>query len=423
LNLFKSFSLYTIASFVERGIAFFLLPIFTFYLTTKDFGLLALITSIFSFTLPLVTLGIQGAISVAFFNGKKENYPSYFTSSIFPPFLISIFLTIIILIFKKTIENYLEISIVWILIIPFFCFLSFFNSLLLIDYQIKDESKKYVVFSLTSSSFNVLVSILLVVFFKYGFEGRLLGQYLSLFIYSLVAFYILYFKRKLLIKSFSWINAKDSLLYGLPLVPHIVGGMVINMSDRFFIDYFYGKEQLGIYNIGYILGSILSILSGAFANAIIPFSYKLFAENTYDAKAKVVKVYWIFVALMAFSGIVICLLTPLIFKWFVDIKFSEGSKYVVWIVLGYFFQGMYLLFANIIFYLKKTTILFYFSFINILINLSLNYFLIPKFGPMGAAYATFISFLVFFIMIAIYCNKMYPLPWRSTFFKHKIDKI
>lgn len=417
MNLVKSFSLYTIASFIERGIAFFLLPIFTFYLTPKDFGILALITSIFSFSLPLVNLGIQGAISVAYFNGEKENYPSYFTSSILPPFVISVFITAFLLLFKTPIGNFLGLPFIWILSIPFFCFLSFLNSLLLIDYQIKNEATKYVVFSLSNSTVNIIISLLLVMIFKYGYQGRLIGQYVSIILFSIITLYVLYQKRNLLVKSVSWINIKNSLSFGLPLVPHIIGGMVINMSDRLFIDHFCGKEQLGIYNIGYVFGSAISILCSAFANAIIPFSYELFSINTYEAKAKVVKVYWLFIGLMILIVFCMWLFTPLVFKWFVDDKFAAGSKYVIWITLGYFFQGLYLLFANVIFYLKKTKVFFYLSFINILINLSLNYFLIPIFGPMGAAYATFISFFVFFVTIAIYCNKIYPLPWLSALTK------
>lgn len=417
MNVLKSFSLYTIASFIERGIAFFLLPLFTFYLTTKDFGVLALITSIFSFTLPLVNLGIQSAISVAYFNGEKENYPSYFSSSIFPPFCTSIFLTLILFFFKASIENYLGIPFVWILSIPFFCFLSFLNSLLLIDYQIKNEPSKYVIFSLSNSSLNIIISLLLVITFNYGYQGRLIGQYLSIILFSIIAIYVLYQKRNLLVKNITSVNIKNSLSFGLPLVPHIIGGMVINMSDRLFIDHFCGKEQLGIYNIGYVLGSAISILCTAFANAIIPFSYELFSIDTYAAKVKVVKVYWLFIGLMIVIVFCMWIFTPLVFKWLVDDKFATGAKYVIWITLGYFFQGLYLLFANIIFYLKKTKFFFYLSFVNILVNLGLNYFLIPILGPMGAAYATFISFFVFFVTIAIYCNKIYPLPWLSALTK------
>lgn len=419
MKLLKSFSLYTVASFIERGIAFFLLPIFTFYLTPKDFGVLALLTSVSSFILPLVTLGIQGAISVAYFKGEKENYASYFTSSIIPPFFIAFFLTIIVVIFHTQIQDYFEVPFIWVLIIPISCFLSFFNSLLLIDYQIKDEPGRYITFSLSSSLLNIALSLLLVIVFKYGYEGRFIGQYSSIIVFSFIAFYVMAKKRNLLIKKTSSLNIKDSLMFGLPLVPHIFGCMIINMSDRMFIDHYYGKDVLGIYNIGYVIGSAISILCGAFANAIIPFSYDLFTQNTHESKSKVVKVYWAFICLMLVTVLSLWIITPFIFKWFVDAKFAEGSKYVIWITLGYFFQGMYLLFANIIFYLKKTKVLFYMSFVNIVINLGLNYFLVPKFGPIGAAITLCISYFIFFSSIAIYCHSIFPLPWFSAFSKKK----
>lgn len=412
MNLLKSFSLYTTASFIEKGISFFLLPLFTFYLSTNDFGVLALLTSISSFVLPLVALGIQGAISVAYFKGDRENYPSYFTSSIVSPFVVTTFLTLLALVFQSYISNYFELPAIWVIVIPFFSFLSFFNSLLLIDYQIKDQPLKYVCFSLTNSLTNFAFSLLLVMIFKYGYEGRLYGQYLSALICSSVALLIL-LRKRLIIKNISKINIKDSLLFGLPLIPHIFGSMVVNMSDRMFIDHFFGKEVLGVYNIGYVLGSAISILSAAFANAIIPFSYDLFAQDTLKAKTKVVKVYWLYIGVMIFTLFCIWLMAPFIFKWFINAKFAEGVRYVIWIALGYFFQGIYFLFSNIIFYLKKTKVLFYLSFVNIIINLGLNFLLVPKFGPIGAAYTLCVSYLIYFLTVAIYCHTVFPLPWLS----------
>lgn len=419
MKFLKSFSLYTIASFIEKGIAFFLLPVFTFYLTKKDFGVLALLTSISSFVLPLVTLGIQGAISVAYFKGEKSNYQSYFTSSIIPPFTIAVFLTLIAIVFGSYIENFFDVPLLWVITIPLFCFFSFFNSMLLIDYQIKNEAGKYITYSLSSSIANVLMSLLLVTVFNYNYQGRLMGQYSSALIFSIIAVYILFKKRKLLVNKITISNVKDSLRFGLPLIPHVFGTMVINMSDRMFIDHFYGKDVLGVYNIGYVIGSTISVLSAAFASAIIPFSYELFTANTHEALVKVVKVYWGFIALMTCVLLCIWLFTPFVFDNFVDAKFSEGAGYVIWISLGFFFQGMYLLFANIIFYFKKTKVLFYMSFVNIILNLGLNYFLVPKFGAMGAAYTICINYFVFFISIAVYCNKIFPLPWLSPFFKMK----
>ncbi|MCH5686531.1 polysaccharide biosynthesis C-terminal domain-containing protein [Niabella sp. W65] len=208
-------------------------------------------------------------------------------------------------------------------------------------------------------------------------------------------------------------DVKDSIGFGLPLIPHTIGAMVINMSDRLFITHYLNKEILGIYNIGYLAGSVLSLINAGFANAIVPFSYELFNQNTTVAKGKVVKVYWMYILILIVFILLIWLLTPFMFNHFIDKKFHGGTRFVVWIALGYFFQGIYLLFANIIFYLKKTKVLFYLSFFNIAINLTLNYLLVPRFGAMGAAYTLCISYFIFVVAVAFYCFRNFPLPWLT----------
>jgi O-antigen/teichoic acid export membrane protein len=419
MNLFRSFSTYTLASFIEKGIAFFLLPIFTFYLTPKDYGSLSLLQSLFSFMAPLISIGSLGAISVAYYNGGRERYPSYFSSALIIPVSITLFLTLLALISQNFIGAYFGIPSVWLIILPFFCFLSVFNSMLLIDFQIKNEPFKYARLSLSNSTFGVLLSLFFVIIVGLNYTGRLYGQYIALLIFACITFVILY-KRRVLVKEIKLDYIKDSLKFGLPLVPHAFGIMIIEISDRLFIDKILGKDVLGIYNTGYLIGSMVGILCGAFANAIIPFSYKLFEENTLEAKKKIVKVYWVFVLILAFVLFCLWLITPLIFKYFIDAKFHDGQVYVFWVGLGYFFQGMYLLFANIIFYFKKTKVLFYWSFVNVVVNLSLNWLLINKLGAIGAAYATALSYFLFFIAIATVTRKYYSLPWLSFFKKQSI---
>ena len=80
---------------------------------------------------------------------------------------------------------------------------------------------------------------------------------------------------------------------------------------------------------------------------------------------------------------------------------------------SYFF-GCYLAFTNFIFYKKNNKIFAIAAIINILVNLILNYFLIPAYGIIGAAYATFISFLIFAAFIGTIAIKLYPeISWSK----------
>jgi O-antigen/teichoic acid export membrane protein len=410
MNIYKSFSVYLGATFIERGLSFLILPVFTFYLAPGDFGMLSLLSSLFVFTLPVISLGTQSAISVAYFKESKSDYPIYVTSTLFVPVVISVSLMILLFIFGSTIATTISVPKIWLLAIPVFALLSMLNSTLLIDYQIKQEAFHYGIFSLSNSAFNLLLSVALVILFGMNFEGRLIGQYFSILTFSLIAIFLLY-RRGVITLKVSKEFIKDSLQFGLPIVPHVIGCMVINMSDKVFINQILGKADLGIYNMGYALGSSISILCNAFAIAIVPYSYEKFTKGDLSSKKSVVKVYWKYVIFILIVVLILSITAPIIFKLLIDKRYSNGSIFVKWISLGFFFQGCYLVFANIIYYTKKTKILFYWSFFNITINLILNYFLIKKYGVIGAAYSQCISYFVFFVAIALFSYKYYPLPW------------
>jgi O-antigen/teichoic acid export membrane protein len=84
---------------------------------------------------------------------------------------------------------------------------------------------------------------------------------------------------------------------------------------------------------------------------------------------------------------------------------------VFWTALSYFFWGIYIIFSNIVLHAKRTGFLAWVSIINIMLNLALNYFLIMRYGAIGAAYATCFSFLAVTVIIVYKSNRLYPLPW------------
>lgn len=418
MKFIKSFSIYTLSSFIDRGLAFFLLPLFTYYLMPSDYGTLSLITTLTLFLSPFITLGTAGAISVNYFKLDKKHYPSYFSATIIPSLAVSLFLFIVLMLGGgNLLGNYLDIPSFWLIIIPIGCLFEFIKNISLIDFQIKGQPLKYSSLSLFYSFFNIGLSLLFVVTWEMGYEGRLLGQYITgALIFTLLIFYlkktgILTFKIK---KEY----IKDCLTFGLPLIPHMIGGIIINMSDRIFIDKLMGKEQLGIYNVGYTIGSIIMIINMAFSNTIVPYSFERFTKNDKKSLEEVVKMYWLFIVFLIVISLCIFLFLPIIFDNFINYRYAEGRKYVYWITMAYVFNGIYLLFTNLIFYLKKTKILLYVSFFNIIINLSLNYILISHFGTIGAAYATFITFVSFTLIIIYFSHKLFKLPW-FYFFKHE----
>ena len=92
-------------------------------------------------------------------------------------------------------------------------------------------------------------------------------------------------------------------------------------------------------------------------------------------------------------------------------SYQDSIKYIFWISLAYAFNGMYYMVVNYIFYVKKTSLLSITTIIMSIFHVILSFILIQYFDAMGAAYATFISFLLTFLIVWRLSAKVYEMPW------------
>lgn len=412
LNLLKSFSIYTAGNLLTQSINFFLLPVFTHYLTPSDYGILTLISTITSFITPLILISIDGSISIEFYKKKFGQPATYITSALVLSFISTLFVSLIMLLISNKIQQQLFIPVFWLDIIPVMCFFEVVRTLNLMVFQINEKPMLYAGYSLSNTLGNLLLALFFIILLKYNYEGRLYGQYCIAIIYFFLGLYILY-KRDLLCKNISKLMMKDIIEFGLPLIPHAIGFSIINLADRFFISYYAGNYQLGIYSLSYTLGSIIVIIAVAFNNAWTPHFYKLLQEDTIQSKLKIVKITYWYVLILFLLTIGLVIISSFIFNKIIDSKFQLGLKFVPWIAFSSFFFGCYLAFTNYIFYLKRTKTFAYVSIMNIILNLILNLILIKHYGAIGAAYATFLSFFLFALIIAIIAIKIYPMPWMN----------
>ncbi|EDM37186.1 probable lipopolysaccharide biosynthesis protein [Pedobacter sp. BAL39] len=301
---------------------------------------------------------------------------------------------------------------IWLIMVPVVCFMESVKTVNLLIYRVEKNAIGYAIYSFSNTFLNLILALVFVVLLKLNYVGRLYSQYAVCIIYFLVGLYTLQ-KQGFLVKGIKKPLIKDVLKYGLPMIPHAIGFVIINLADRIFISKIAGNDELGIYSLAYNLGSVILMIALAFNNAWVPNFLELLKENTAQSKERVVKITYVYLLVLFGLTLGLSLTSPLIFRWFINEKFHDGLKLIPWISFSCFFFGCYLAFTNYISYLKKTKVFAYISIINIVFNLVLNYVLIHKFGILGAAYATFISFFLFALVVASIAIKMYPMPWLS----------
>lgn len=410
-SLFKSAGIYTITSIINSAIPFFLLPILTRELSPMDYGIISMFGVLLSFLTPFTGLSVYGSISRMYYEREKINISEYITNCIYLMLISTGIVSLILFIFSENIAVIFDIPKYLIAIAVIASFSQYIVRIVLILWQVRVKPKKYGFFQISQTTLNMAVTLFLILILKMNWEGRIYAHILTLVSFASIGLYIL-FRDGWIKFNYNRKYIKHAALFGIPLIPHSLGAIVITMTDRLFISNMVGVETTGVYTVGYQIGMIISVLSTAFNQAYVPWLYSKLKENVYDVKRKIVKFTYMYFVVILFISILLSIVSPLIFKIFIGEEFAQSNIYVIWIALGYAFNGMYLMVSSYIFYSQKTKYLSIVTFMTSVLNLVLNYFFVKKYGAIGAAQSTTISYLIMFIFTWIIASRIYDMPWN-----------
>ena len=409
-KLFKNIFIYTGTNVINRAIPFFLLPVMTRYLSPTDYGIVATFNVLLAVMVVFVGLSMHGAINVNFFKLNKNELKEYIGNVFSILFFSFLLVFVVVYILKSSFSFFTKFPENW---IPYIVIVALFQSIFAITlglWQVEQKSLPYGLFQISRTILNVSLSVVFVVLLCWGWQGRILGVIITSVIFGLLSIFVIY-KREYIKFSFNKKYIKDALFFGVPLIPHALGGWIMTSIDRIFINSMVGVAATGLYSVGYSVGMIIGLLVHSFNLAWSPFLYEKLKENNYLTKIKIVKFTYLYDIGIIVLALALSFIAPYFLKFFVSKNFYFAYKYVLWIALGYAFQGMYFMVVNYIFYVKKTYILAWVTFSSAGINVVLNYFFIKANGAIGAAQATTITFFVQFIMVWILSARFYKMPW------------
>lgn len=409
-SLKNSMLVFTASNFINASIPFLLLPILTNLLAKDEYGILSLFQVTISLILPFVTIQFHAAIRVNYFKIDKDEIPSYISSALLIPLLSTPILILIFYLVGDLIFVKFNLQGNWMILIPIFSLLQVIPSVLLILFQVKEKAFEYGCFIIFQTSFNLILSIIFVHKLQFGWEGRLYGIFITYLLFSIIGIIIIY-KMQYLINKIQKKNIMNILGFGIPLIPHAVGGIVIPACSRYMLANMKGLNEVGLYTVGFQVANIMAISVFSINQAFSPYIYKKLKLDSEPIKKILVKQTYLICLLMILLFLALNLVSPIIFKYFIAPEYHLSIKYVFWLGLGFLFQGFYFMAVNYIFFVKKTYILGITTFSNALLNILLTYIFINLYGTIGAAYAFALSFIIFFITSWFLSNKVFPMPW------------
>lgn len=418
-SLFKSALIYGLSSAINGALPFLLLPILTRFLSPHDYGLVTVFTTLVAFYNVFIGLNINGAVFNKFFFSKDNpsyNFSEYLSNSLILLITSTLVVGLLSAVFLNQISEFTQLPHVWIFIALSTSFFQYLILIRLAVYQASQKPKNYGLLLCVQSLVNIAFSLLFVIVLNFNWQGRAFGICVSLY---LVGFYSLH----RILKEFS-ISLKynkklmtDILKFGLPLVPHTLGAILISLADRFIITKLISVGDAGLYQAGIQISMVILFATDAFNKAYSPWLYSSLQKKSDDLNLKIVRFTYVYFAVLFAAGTVMALMPEGVFVWILGEKFRNAKNYIAWSSYAYVFNGMYLMVCNYIFYSEKTKYLAYITLPLGIVNILLSYSLTQNLGVIGAAISMCISYLFMFLMTWYASAKLVKMPWLSFFKK------
>lgn len=204
------------------------------------------------------------------------------------------------------------------------------------------------------------------------------------------------------------------LTYGAPLTITYLLIFVIDASDRFFIERIIGIEAVGIYSAAYEISQYsIGTLAAVVNLAALPLVISAMAKHGVEGAQVQLRKSFLFilaVALPVSGGL--CMVAPEVANTLMGSRFSaEAERIIPWIALAIFISAMKSYYFDYAFQLAQSThVQMFIVFVCAVINIALNFWLIPKYGMLGAAISTVIAFAVALGLSWILGRKVFPMP-------------
>ncbi len=411
--------IYGLSTIIGRFLTFMLTPVYTNYLDPVEYDFVIYTYSIIAFVNILYSFGLESSFFRFFKDGAKSGSEKVFTHSWSMVQIISIIGTILIYMQSDIFGAYIASGELYSpgFLIRIAVFIPFFDALILIPYAYLRMTNKAMKFALTKFA---LIVIAVALNFKFVvFDGMgALGVFYAQLASSIIGFLIfipLILKNTLL--QFDLKLFTQMMKFGLPTLPANFSAIVLQVADRPIIKMLNDSpEFLTTYQTNHRLGIPMMLFVTIFEYAWKPFYLSNYTEK--NAKEMYARIFTYF----TLTSSLIFLIVSFFLEYVVAMPGIGGKLInpiywnglgIVPIILGaYYFNGVFTNFNAGILIEKKTQYLPLAIGIAAIVNIILNFVLIPYFDLFGAAFAQFGGYLISAIVIYFFSQKYYRISYE-----------
>ncbi|MCL5407147.1 MAG: oligosaccharide flippase family protein, partial [Patescibacteria group bacterium] len=415
VGLSKDSLIYGVGNAILKVLALITAPIFTRIFVPQQYGVISLIASVISFISLLLIFGMDNAIFVSYYQYKKERQ-QVISSALW--FLLSWGLVIIgtlsflagsisNFVFKSNSFQFLFLLSLWT------AFMMLLVNLAKVVFRLEFRAKTFALVTGFNAILATGLMILFVAYLKKGLVGYFEGQLIGTFFSMILALYLIRHNLKFLI---SYARLKEMVLFGAMVVPASLSFFVFDLSDRFFINHYRGLTELGLYSIGINIASLLVFFSYALGQAWSPQVMNIYFESK-KVFHQFIPRFFVYYLIFFFSLATLLSLFGLeILQVLTTPKFYDAAKVIGPLSLAMVFAASNQVTALGITLSRKTKFLAVYTAMAAVLNIILNFLLIPRYGMVGAGWATALSYL--FLTVAYFlCSQKFihlEIEWAKV---------
>lgn len=384
--------IYSFSGLLLKCISFFLLPLYTAFLTTEDYGIIN-IASMF-----ITVTGFIAAFSI--FSATKRFYVDYkhdanklkrfYGTVVVFTFLSCTCASIILVLMRNLVRKYIfsgieffPVILICIVSVAFFCQMTVYDNIL----KSQQRALKSSIVTIVYFFANLAANIILIVVLKMGATGSVIASLTGYFLYTI--YFIVDMKRHdEIIFCLDVSILKPALKYSIPIMPHNLSTQIASLVSIVLIGNTASLSSVGIYSIAAQFGNVADTVQGYIDTAYGPWLYEKLHAAEENRKNEIRETVKILIAVIGLFFLGISLFAHDYIVLFINDSYVESWMYIPLIVSVFAIKTPYYFYVEILFYYKKASkYLFTSTLTSSIVNVILSAILIPKYDIIGSIIA------------------------------------
>lgn len=391
-------------------LSFLLLPLYTAYIATTDFGKVDLVMTYVMLLAPVLTIQLEMASFRHLIDARRDEHQKRTIISNTVQLVIASLTIFTPLYFAISLLIHIQyVQLIFGTIVSFI-----FSNLFLQFARGLGNNKQFAIGGIVAGVATIIVNIVLIVGFGMGERGMLTAMMFANIVCSLYLFFALKLHKYIRLTEGDAELKKELVRYSAPLIPNGVAWWLINAADRTIIALFLGVAANGIFAVAYKFPLIFSGLFSFFGMSwtesasmhINSNDRDRFFSETMNASVR----------LFGSLALGIVAFVPLVFGHLINIKYHEAYMYIPILIIGSFFNSIVGLYSAIYIAKKMTKQVASTSIISAVISISFTLIFVRFIGLYAAALAMALAFLVMAVYRHYDIKKYMTISYEKNMF-------